>query len=76
MTYCKNCRYLDVEGKDSYGGRIGHWVCRATETIVKKRDALGDRYTRVVGTRSPYIRNRHNHCRLYHRKWWKFWVKS
>lgn len=76
-VYCKDCRYyLKITG----AAYVLSWEgCIAPTGKIIKDYIKGD-YPETVSkkvTNSNYPNNRQtNGCKLYKRKWWKFWIKE
>ena len=58
-VYCGNCRFY------CYDGDVDWCFVEMKDTYYAPR---------MEESMEPSIRNAHNSCRLYERKWWKFWV--
>lgn len=71
-VYCKNCIYFLEYGGWRYGSGYQPVVYLCFNTTFKQ-DFKGDIIYKDI-PRADH-RNINNNCKLYKRKWWKFWVR-
>lgn len=73
MTFCKDCKYFSNESFDEYGYHPA--MCFAPKP--KKVSIIDGSTTEPCCLKpdSENYPNKNMDCKLYKRKWWKFWVK-
>ena len=71
-VYCKNCKYCKYREFASLGVNWG-WFCKLRD--IREVNQVGNTIVDFGASNCKDL-NLDYSCKLYKRKWWKFWIRG